>query len=148
MYVAGYTFCVLIERIRSIRPPAVGWRVNEVVSLVVFAIAVTYLVLSMRRPRRPEVVAGGEVAGAATSALASSPVSDRISPADVAHVAQLARLELTVEELQLYTDQLGVMLDHFRDIDALDLADVAPMKPAAPLQNVLREGRRGRHPRP
>ena len=66
-------------------------------------------------------------------------MSDRISPADVAHVAHLARLELTVDEVQRYTEQLGVMLDHFRDIDALDLADVVPMHQPLPLQNVLRD---------
>jgi aspartyl-tRNA(Asn)/glutamyl-tRNA(Gln) amidotransferase subunit C len=66
-------------------------------------------------------------------------VSDRISPADAAHVAHLARLELTADELQLYTEQLGVMLDYFRDIDALDLADVPPMNQPLPLQNVLRD---------
>ncbi len=31
------------------------------------------------------------------------------------------------------------MLEHFRDIDALDLADVAPMTQPLPLQNVLRD---------
>ena len=49
-----------------------------------------------------------------------------------AHVAHLARLDLTADEVERYTGQLGVMLDHFRDIDALDLVDVPPMNPAAP----------------
>jgi len=66
-------------------------------------------------------------------------VSDRISPADVAHVARLARLELTPAELERYTDQLDSMLEHFRDIDALDLADVTPMTQPLPLQNVFRD---------
>ena len=66
-------------------------------------------------------------------------MSDRISPADVAHVARLARLELTPAELERYTDQLDSMLEHFRDIDALDLADVTPMTQPLPLQNVFRD---------
>jgi aspartyl-tRNA(Asn)/glutamyl-tRNA(Gln) amidotransferase subunit C len=66
-------------------------------------------------------------------------VSDRISPAAVVHVARLARLQLTPEEVELYTDQLDSMLEHFRDIDALDLADVQPMTQPLPLQNVFRE---------
>jgi aspartyl-tRNA(Asn)/glutamyl-tRNA(Gln) amidotransferase subunit C len=66
-------------------------------------------------------------------------VSDRITPDAVAHVARLARLELTEDELETYTDQLGSMLEHFRDIDALDLAAVEPMTQPLPLQNVLRD---------
>ena len=66
-------------------------------------------------------------------------MSDRISPADVAHVARLARLELDPAELELYTEQLGSMLEHFRDIDTLDLSGVEPMNQPMPLQNVLRD---------
>ncbi len=66
-------------------------------------------------------------------------MSDRISPADVAHVARLARLELEPAELERYTEQLGSMLEHFRDIDALDLTGVEPMNQPMPLQNVLRD---------
>ena len=66
-------------------------------------------------------------------------MSDRISPADVAHVARLARLELEPAELERYTEQLGSMLEHFRDIDALDLSGVEPMNQPMPLQNVLRD---------
>jgi aspartyl-tRNA(Asn)/glutamyl-tRNA(Gln) amidotransferase subunit C len=71
--------------------------------------------------------------------LASGGVPDRISAADVAHVALLARLALTPEEIELYTGQLAGMLDHFADIDALDLDGVEPMTQAYPLANVLRE---------
>jgi aspartyl-tRNA(Asn)/glutamyl-tRNA(Gln) amidotransferase subunit C len=66
-------------------------------------------------------------------------VSDRISTADVVHVAKLARLALTPEEIERTTAQLGDMLDHFADIERLDLADVVPMTQPYPLQNVLRD---------
>ena len=33
-------------------------------------------------------------------------------PDDVAHVARLARLELTADELERYTEQLASVLDH------------------------------------
>jgi aspartyl-tRNA(Asn)/glutamyl-tRNA(Gln) amidotransferase subunit C len=66
-------------------------------------------------------------------------VSDRISAADVAKVARLARLELTAEELERTTSQLAGMLEHFADLDALDLADVAPMTQPYPLSNVFRQ---------
>jgi aspartyl-tRNA(Asn)/glutamyl-tRNA(Gln) amidotransferase subunit C len=65
-------------------------------------------------------------------------VPDRISPSDVAHVARLARLQLSADELDLYTDQLGSMLEHFRDVDALDLAGVEPMTQPYPFVNVVR----------
>lgn len=66
-------------------------------------------------------------------------VSERISRDDVAHVARLARLDLSADELALYTEQLGTMLEHFADIDALDLAAVAPMTQPFALVNVFRD---------
>jgi aspartyl-tRNA(Asn)/glutamyl-tRNA(Gln) amidotransferase subunit C len=65
-------------------------------------------------------------------------VPDPISAADVTHVANLARLQLTSEELARFTDQLATMLDHFHDIDALDLDGVEPMTQPVALVNVLR----------
>jgi aspartyl-tRNA(Asn)/glutamyl-tRNA(Gln) amidotransferase subunit C len=66
-------------------------------------------------------------------------VSDRISVDDVAKVARLARLALTDEELQRATAQLGDVLEHFADIDELDLDGVEPMTQPFPLTNVLRD---------
>jgi len=66
-------------------------------------------------------------------------VSERITSDDVVHVAKLARLALTDDEIARTTAQLGDMLDHFADIEKLDLADVAPMTQPYPLRNVLRE---------
>ena len=64
---------------------------------------------------------------------------DRISADDAAHVAVLARLALTPDELERYTGQLAGVLDHFADIDALTLDGVEPMTQPYPLTNVLRE---------
>jgi aspartyl-tRNA(Asn)/glutamyl-tRNA(Gln) amidotransferase subunit C len=66
-------------------------------------------------------------------------VSDRISTADVVKVAKLARLDLSSEEIERMTVQLDGMLEHFADIDALDLSHVAPMTQPYPLRNVLRD---------
>jgi aspartyl-tRNA(Asn)/glutamyl-tRNA(Gln) amidotransferase subunit C len=66
-------------------------------------------------------------------------MSGRISRADVAHVARLARLDLTDEELERFTDQLGAVLEHARDVEALDTAGVAPTAHPLPLRNVLRD---------
>ena len=61
-----------------------------------------------------------------------------ISRDDVAHVARLARLELTDDELELFTSQLAAVLDHAADVEALDVADVAPTAHPYPLRNVTR----------
>lgn len=65
-------------------------------------------------------------------------MSQRLSAADVAKVARLARLNVSPEEVERYTRQLDGMLDHFADIDNLDLDDVEPMTQPYPLVNVLR----------
>jgi aspartyl-tRNA(Asn)/glutamyl-tRNA(Gln) amidotransferase subunit C len=62
----------------------------------------------------------------------------QISRDDVAHVAALARLRLTDDELDTFTEQLAKVLDHARDVEALDVADVPPTAHPYPLQNVLR----------
>lgn len=54
-------------------------------------------------------------------------------------MARLARLDLTPEEIERTTSQLGGMLEHFADIDALQLDDVIPMTQPYPLHNVFRE---------
>ncbi|HRW38758.1 MAG: Asp-tRNA(Asn)/Glu-tRNA(Gln) amidotransferase subunit GatC [Acidimicrobiales bacterium] len=65
-------------------------------------------------------------------------MSERISRDDVAHVARLARLSLDEAELDTFTAQLGAILDHAADVEALDLADVAPTSHPFDLVNVLR----------
>lgn len=64
--------------------------------------------------------------------------SARISRADVEHVAMLARLALTDDELEEFTEQLGVILEHAAQVSALDTTDVPPTAHPLPLVNVLR----------
>lgn len=66
-------------------------------------------------------------------------MSERLTQDVVAKVARLARLSLRADELEVATGQLSDMLDHFADIDALDLSDVEPMNQPYPLVNVLRD---------
>ncbi len=66
-------------------------------------------------------------------------MSDRLTPDVVAKVARLARLTLSDEELQRSAAQLSDMLDHFADIDALDLDDLEPMTHPTPIANVMRD---------
>ena len=65
-------------------------------------------------------------------------MSRRLSPSDVEHVAQLARLALTTDEVEQLTEQLTVILDHAQDVAALDLEGVPPTAHPLPLNNVLR----------
>lgn len=62
----------------------------------------------------------------------------RLTRDDVAHVASLARLHLSDEELDLFTGQLAEVLDHASDVASLDLAAVAPTAHAMAVVNVLR----------
>ena len=57
---------------------------------------------------------------------------------DVAHVARLARLAVTEEELDLFTGQLAAVLDHARDVESLDVGCVPPTAHPLPIKNVLR----------
>jgi len=65
-------------------------------------------------------------------------MSERITRDDVAHVARLARLSLTDEELDMFTGQLAAVLDHAEDVESLDLEGVPPTSHPYPLKNVLR----------
>jgi aspartyl-tRNA(Asn)/glutamyl-tRNA(Gln) amidotransferase subunit C len=61
-----------------------------------------------------------------------------LTRADVEHVAQLARLALTDDELERFTEQLGVILEHAAQVAALDTEGVEPTAHPLPLVNVLR----------
>lgn len=63
----------------------------------------------------------------------------RITPDDVRHVARLARLDVTDDEVELFTGQLEAVLQHAQDVEALDVADVPPTAHPLPLANVFRE---------
>jgi aspartyl-tRNA(Asn)/glutamyl-tRNA(Gln) amidotransferase subunit C len=56
----------------------------------------------------------------------------------VLHVARLARLRLTDEEVDRMAGELSGILDHIEKINELDLADVAPTAHVIDVENVLR----------
>lgn len=64
---------------------------------------------------------------------------DRITSSDVAHVARLACLNLTEEEVEVYTSQLRDVLEYAAVVAALDTTGVSPTAHPLPLTNVLRE---------
>lgn len=65
-------------------------------------------------------------------------MAPRISRDDVVHVARLARLDLDESEIVRFTEQLGAVLEHADDIEALDTGGVPPTAHPLPLANVLR----------
>jgi aspartyl-tRNA(Asn)/glutamyl-tRNA(Gln) amidotransferase subunit C len=57
----------------------------------------------------------------------------------VLHVARLARLRLSEEEVERMATELSGVLDHVDQISGLDLSGVRPTSHVVELQNVLRE---------
>ena len=56
---------------------------------------------------------------------------------EVLHVARLARLALTDEEVERLTEQLGAILEAVGKVSELDLTDVPPTSHPLDLVNVL-----------
>ena len=67
-----------------------------------------------------------------------SDVSGRITREEAAHVARLARLRFSDEELDELAAQLSAVLDHAADVEALDVSDIEPTSHPQPLVNVTR----------
>lgn len=58
---------------------------------------------------------------------------------EVAHLAYLARLQVTDEELDRYAGQLDVILQSVAKVTAIAGEDIPPTSHAVPLVNVYRE---------
>ena len=56
----------------------------------------------------------------------------------VLHVARLARLRLSEEEIERMPGELSTILDHIEKINELDLEDVEPTSHVVEVENVLR----------
>jgi aspartyl-tRNA(Asn)/glutamyl-tRNA(Gln) amidotransferase subunit C len=63
----------------------------------------------------------------------------RLSRDQVAHVAMLARLELTEEETRKYMEELNQILEHLERLNELDTSDIPPTSHAIAMTNVLRD---------
>ena len=62
-----------------------------------------------------------------------------ITREEVLHVASLAHLELTEEEVEKFTEQLGAILDAVGKVAELDLTGVEPLSHPLDLVNVWAE---------
>ncbi len=61
-----------------------------------------------------------------------------LSTEDVRAIADLARLDLSDEEVQLYQQQLSAILGYFQKLEELDTSHIDPTSSVLPLTNVLR----------
>jgi aspartyl-tRNA(Asn)/glutamyl-tRNA(Gln) amidotransferase subunit C len=62
-----------------------------------------------------------------------------ITIAEVEHVAHLARLRLSAEELEKMRTDLSAILDHIDLLKEVDVSDVAPTAQVTDLFNVMRD---------
>ncbi len=81
--------------------------------------------------------------GLATRArvMAASPILDgmALTRDDVLHIARLARIALSDDEVERFRAQLSGILDHFAALAAVDTEAVEPTAHPLPLANVMRE---------
>lgn len=61
-----------------------------------------------------------------------------LSHDEVRKIAELAKLELTNDEVTLYAGQLSSILQYFRKLQELDTSYIPPTASVLPLTNVLR----------
>ena len=63
----------------------------------------------------------------------------KLSREEVLHIARLARLGLTEEDVERFREQLSNILENFEVLGEVESEGVPPTTHAVPLQNVLRE---------
>lgn len=63
----------------------------------------------------------------------------KITREEVEHVATLARLELTGEELELFTGQMDAILAYVEKLNELSTDGIIPTAHAVPMENAFRE---------
>lgn len=66
-------------------------------------------------------------------------IVSRISTEEVKHVANLARLAVTEEEVQKFTQQLDAIIVYAEQLNELDTENVEPTSHVLDMKNVMRE---------
>jgi aspartyl-tRNA(Asn)/glutamyl-tRNA(Gln) amidotransferase subunit C len=75
---------------------------------------------------------------AASQPAAGQPADVRITTEQVAHLAHLARIALTAEEIDKLTGELGVIIDSIAKVSEVATADIPATSHPIPLTNVFR----------
>lgn len=58
---------------------------------------------------------------------------------EVLHIARLARIALSEDDVQRFTAQLSGILDHFEALAAVDTEGLEPTAHPLPLSNIMRD---------
>ncbi len=58
---------------------------------------------------------------------------------EVQHVAWLARLQLTEEEIEIFREHLSAILEYAQVLADIDVSNVPPTATVLPMRNVMRE---------
>ncbi len=62
-----------------------------------------------------------------------------ISKDTVKHIAKLARLKLSAQEEDIYTEQLAKILEHVAELQSIDTTGIEPAAHVLPINNIMRE---------
>ena len=63
----------------------------------------------------------------------------KLSREEVLHIARLARVALTEEEITRFSEQLSNLLENFEILQQVDTTDVPPTAQSVALQSIMRE---------
>lgn len=66
-----------------------------------------------------------------------------LSSDDVRAIADLARLELSEDDVKRYQQQLSEILEYFQKLEEVDTSHIDPTSSVLPLTNVMREDKPG-----
>jgi aspartyl-tRNA(Asn)/glutamyl-tRNA(Gln) amidotransferase subunit C len=67
-----------------------------------------------------------------SAANAAATLPEKISPEHVRHLADLARLDFSEQEIEALTEDLGELLGYAQQLDEVDTEGVEPIPPGAP----------------
>jgi aspartyl-tRNA(Asn)/glutamyl-tRNA(Gln) amidotransferase subunit C len=70
--------------------------------------------------------------------MSSSNEAGGIGKKELEYLARLSRIEIDPKEADKLISDLGAILDHFKELQALNTANVVPMTGGTDLKNVLR----------
>ena len=63
----------------------------------------------------------------------------KVSREEVLHIARLARIDLTEEEITRYSEQLSDLLEHFEVLQQVNTDNVPPTAQSIDLRSVMRD---------
>ena len=66
-------------------------------------------------------------------------MNEKINEQQIRHVAKLARLKITDEQVKTFTPQLNAILTYIAQLEQLDTSNIEPLAHCLPVSNVLRD---------